>query len=70
MLVDDEAPMRDLLRLRLKKVWPELVIITEAANGIAAIEQFEIHHPDIIFLDIRMPGKTGLEAASMSLLIS
>lgn len=64
MLVDDEAPMRDLLRLRLKKVWPELNIIAEATNGIAAIEQFEIHHPDIIFLDIRMPGKTGLEAAS------
>lgn len=64
MIVDDEAPMRDLLRLRLKKVWPELNIISEAANGIVALEQNELHHPDIIFLDIRMPGKNGIETAS------
>lgn len=64
MLVDDEAPMRDHLRARLQQAWPELSIIAEAANGITAIEQAEALHPDVIFLDIRMPGKNGIEAAS------
>ena len=63
MLVDDEAPMRDYLRASLVKVWPELQIIGEAANGIAAAEQAAELSPDIIFLDIRMPGKNGIEAA-------
>ena len=63
LIADDEAPMREQLRMRLKQVWPELNIIAEAANGIAAIEQADIHKPDIIFLDIRMPGKSGIEAA-------
>ena len=63
LIADDEAPMREQLKMRLKQVWPELVIIAEAGNGIAAIEQAEIHKPDIIFLDIRMPGKSGIEAA-------
>ena len=63
MLVDDEAPMRDYLRASLLKTWPELQIVGEAANGIAALEQAEILSPDIIFLDIRMPGKNGIEAA-------
>ena len=63
LIADDEAPMREQLKMRLKQVWPELVIVAEAGNGIAAIEQAEIHKPDIIFLDIRMPGKSGIEAA-------
>ncbi|MFZ6654981.1 LytR/AlgR family response regulator transcription factor [Undibacterium sp. TJN19] len=65
MIVDDETPMREQLRARLKQAWPELSIIAEAANGIAAIEQAEADKPDIIFLDIRMPGKNGIEAASI-----
>ncbi|MFZ6770651.1 LytR/AlgR family response regulator transcription factor [Undibacterium sp. Di26W] len=64
MIVDDETPMREQLRARLQQAWPQLSIIAEAANGIAAIEQAEIDKPDIIFLDIRMPGKNGIEAAS------
>lgn len=63
LIVDDETPMRAQLIARLKEVWPELHIIAEAGNGIAAIEQAELHQPDIIFLDIRMPGKSGIEAA-------
>ncbi len=65
MIVDDESPMRDQLRARLQQAWPDLSIIAEAANGIVAIEQAEELHPDIIFLDIRMPGKNGIEAASI-----
>ncbi|MFA9275431.1 MAG: LytR/AlgR family response regulator transcription factor [Candidatus Aquirickettsiella gammari] len=64
MIVDDEAPMRAHLRSKLKQAWPELMIVTEAANGILAIEEAEQHHPHIIFLDIRMPGKNGIEAAA------
>ncbi len=64
LLVDDEAPMRDWLRSRLAQVWPELEIAGEAGNGIAAIEQAQTLHPDVVFLDIRMPGKNGIEAAA------
>jgi DNA-binding LytR/AlgR family response regulator len=63
LIADDEAPMRDLLRARLQAVWPELSIVAEAANGIEAVELGEKHRPDIAFLDIRMPGLSGIEAA-------
>lgn len=63
ILADDERLMRDQLRLRLQEVWPKLEILGEAKNGEEAIALTEQHAPDIVFLDIRMPGKTGLEAA-------
>jgi DNA-binding LytR/AlgR family response regulator len=63
LIVDDEAPMRDQLRARLREVWPELVIAGEAANGIDAIAMATQHRPHIVFLDIRMPGLSGIEAA-------
>lgn len=55
--------MRDQLRSRLEQVWPELTILDEAKNGHEAIQLVEQHRPDLVFLDIRMPIKTGLEAA-------
>lgn len=63
LIVDDEAPMRDQLRARLRDVWPELHIVGEAANGIEAVTMATGHAPDIVFLDIRMPGQSGIEAA-------
>jgi len=63
MIADDEAPMRDLLRARLAAVWPALRIVAEAANGVEAVALGEQHAPDIAFLDIRMPGMSGIEAA-------
>jgi DNA-binding LytR/AlgR family response regulator len=63
LIADDEAPMRDLLRARLASVWPELRIVAEAANGVEAVELGERLRPDIAFLDIRMPGLSGIEAA-------
>jgi DNA-binding LytR/AlgR family response regulator len=63
LIVDDEAPMRDQLRARLFQVWPELAIVGEAANGIDAVTMANLHQPDIVFLDIRMPGQSGIEAA-------
>jgi len=65
IIADDEEPMRDMLRKRLQEAWPELEIVAEAANGIEAIALAGQHQPDIVFLDIRMPGLTGIEAARM-----
>jgi DNA-binding LytR/AlgR family response regulator len=65
IIADDESPMRDLLRSRLKEIWPELVILAEAGNGMEAIALAGVHRPDIVFLDIRMPGQSGIEAARM-----
>jgi DNA-binding LytR/AlgR family response regulator len=63
VLADDERLMRDQLRARLAEVWPELQIVAEAKNGLEAVELVAQHKPDIVFLDIRMPGLTGVEAA-------
>jgi len=64
ILADDERLMREQLRSRLMEVWPELEIVAEAKNGIEAVELVRQHRPDLVFLDIRMPGLTGVEAAS------
>jgi DNA-binding LytR/AlgR family response regulator len=63
ILADDERLMREQLRLRLNQAWPELDIVAEAKNGDEAIALVQQHKPDFVFLDIRMPGKTGLDAA-------
>ncbi len=63
VLADDERLMREQLRARLAEVWPELQVVAEARNGTEAVEMVEQHRPDVVFLDIRMPGLTGVEAA-------
>ena len=63
LIVDDERLMREQVRGRLAKVWPELDIVGEAENGQRALEEAEALAPDLIFLDIRMPGMSGLEVA-------
>jgi len=63
ILADDERLMRDQLRTRLAEVWPELQIVAEARNGLEAVELTAQHRPEVVFLDIRMPGLTGVEAA-------
>jgi DNA-binding LytR/AlgR family response regulator len=63
LLADDERLMREQLRARLAEVWPELRIVAEAKNGTEAVELTAQHHPDLVFLDIRMPGLSGVDAA-------
>ena len=63
VLADDERLMREQLRARLAEVWPQLQVIAEARNGLEAVELVEQHRPEVVFLDIRMPGLTGVEAA-------
>ena len=63
VIADDERLMREQLRARLAEVWPELQIVAEARNGLEAVEMVQQHRPDLVFLDIRMPGLTGVDAA-------
>jgi DNA-binding LytR/AlgR family response regulator len=63
ILADDERLMREQLRARLSEAWPELRFVAEAKNGNEAVDLVEQHAPDFAFLDIRMPGMTGIEAA-------
>jgi len=65
LIADDEEGMRQQLRSRLQEAWPQLEIVAEAANGIEAVALAGQHQPDIVFLDIRMPGLSGIEAARM-----
>ena len=63
VIADDERLMREQLRARLGEVWPDLQILAEAKNGQEAVDAVMQHRPDLAFLDIRMPGMTGVEAA-------
>lgn len=63
IIVDDEAALREFLKRRLALLWPELVVCGEAGNGVDALELVDTLRPDIAFLDIKMPGLSGLEVA-------
>ncbi len=63
LIADDEPLLRDSLERLLKQAWPELEVVAQARNGREAIDQFEAQRPDICFLDVHMPGTTGVEAA-------
>ncbi|MBC7619002.1 MAG: response regulator transcription factor [Candidatus Saccharibacteria bacterium] len=64
LIADDERLLREQLQSRLKQVWPELVIVGMARDGLEVVRMADELRPDILFLDIRMPGQTGIEAAS------
>ena len=63
IVADDERLMRDQLIGRLKEAWPELEIVGEATNGSEAVALAQSEEPDIVFLDIQMPGMDGIQAA-------
>jgi DNA-binding LytR/AlgR family response regulator len=63
IVAEDEPTLRQQLVEQLGQLWPELTIVAEAADGIAALRLMGEHRPDVLFLDIQMPGATGLEVA-------
>ena len=64
VIADDEAHLRDYLEQQLAAVWPELRVVGRAANGLEALRLIDDEAPDVVFLDIRMPGLTGLDVAA------
>jgi two-component system, LytTR family, response regulator len=60
VIIDDERLARNELK-KLLSEYPEIEVVAEAANASEGIQKIEEHHPDLIFLDIQMPGKTGFE---------
>ncbi len=64
LIADDEPLLRDALARQLAEAWPELEIVAEARNGREAIERFDEQQPDICFLDVHMPGLSGIDAAT------
>ena len=63
LIADDEPHLAAYLRTQLAALWPELDVLPLARNGIEAAEAIERLQPDLAFLDIKMPGLTGLEVA-------
>ena len=63
LIADDEPLLRASLRSHLVRLWPELDVVAEARNGREAVELFDLHAPQVVFLDVHMPGLNGIEAA-------
>jgi DNA-binding LytR/AlgR family response regulator len=63
LIADDEEGPREQLRTALLQAWPELRVLAVAANGVDAWDAFLEHEPEVCFLDIRMPGLSGIEVA-------
>ena len=66
VIAEDEPLLQQELAEALAKLWPELSIVGLADNGIDALRLLSLHHPAILFLDIQMPGLTGLDVAKQS----
>jgi DNA-binding LytR/AlgR family response regulator len=63
LIADDEPLLRDRLEQLLARLWPGLQVVAQARNGREALALFETHQPDLVFLDVHMPGMNGVEAA-------
>lgn len=63
VIAEDEAVLREELRYRVAALWPELEICAQVADGRAALAALELHRPQVLFLDIQMPGLSGMEVA-------
>lgn len=64
VVAEDEALLREALLEQLRAAWPGLEVVAGCGDGATALEAIATHRPDIAFLDIRMPGLTGLEVAA------
>jgi DNA-binding LytR/AlgR family response regulator len=63
LIADDEPLLRERLASHLALLWPELTVVAQARNGREALDLFEQHQPQVVFLDVRMPGLSGIDAA-------
>ena len=63
LIAEDEALLAASLAAELARAWPDLALLATVGHGAAAVEQALALRPDVLFLDIRMPGMSGLEAA-------
>ena len=63
LIADDEPLLRERLCTLLQRCWPELEVVAQARNGREAVELFDQHSPQVVFLDVHMPGLNGIEAA-------
>src|SRR5436305_7165648 len=63
IIIDDERLARSELR-KLLMDFPEIEVVAEASNAGEGVEKIENHNPDLVFLDIQMPGKTGFDMLS------
>lgn len=66
LIAEDEAPQRRALREALAAQWPEVAVVIECADGAEALQALDEHRPQVVFLDIRMPGASGLEVAKVA----
>ncbi len=64
LIADDEPLLREALARQLAQAWPELEIVAQARNGREAVNFFERLEPDVCFLDVHMPGLSGMDAAN------
>jgi DNA-binding LytR/AlgR family response regulator len=63
LIAEDEAAQREGLAALLREQWPELDIVATCEDGLSALEALDTHRPQVAFLDIRMPGASGIEVA-------
>jgi DNA-binding LytR/AlgR family response regulator len=63
LIAEDEAPQRRALQQQLRTAWPELELVAVCEDGLSALDAVTRHRPRVAFLDIRMPGVSGLDVA-------
>ena len=63
LVAEDEPLLREALVRQLARAWPELEVVAQARNGREALERFETLEPDVCFLDVHMPGMSGIDVA-------
>lgn len=66
IIAEDEPLLLDGLKEGLARLWPELEIVAQAEDGVQAMRALQAQRPDVIFLDVHMPGMTGLEVARLA----
>ncbi|RZA37258.1 MAG: response regulator transcription factor [Lysobacteraceae bacterium] len=63
LIAEDEAPQRIALQAQLRDAWPTLEIVAACEDGLSALDAVATHRPQVAFIDIRMPGVSGLDVA-------